>query len=157
MAILLRKYTFTDITVFARTAEGDYINLTDYQVLGTDNEIKVFNSTAPYLITFHSFLCGIYEKRGERPYVCEVTLEELKELTGQKDVTFYKRFVGADKMLNEEQVALFCAWKISEYHSGECLLCDSNTYEFYRVASQRIDGKYRKYKKKLFSKAFYEA
>lgn len=157
MAFLLQKYTFTDITVFARNPEGNYVNLTDYQVLGSDNEVKFFHSTAPYLVTFHSFLCGIYERRGERPYVCEVTLEDLKELAGQKDVSFFRRFVGADKVLNEEQVALFCAWKISEYYSGVCLLCDGCTYEFYRTASQKIGDRYQKYKKKLFSKKFYEA
>lgn len=150
------KYTFTDITIYARTNDNNYVNLTDYQILETENEYRIFNSKAPFLLTFHSFFHNIYKSKGINQKLCEVTLEELKVLAGQCDESFYKRFVDSQKEINEQQIALFCAWKISDYHSGKCFE-NGETYEFYRVANKKENGSYKKYDKRVLTKKFFEA
>lgn len=152
---MVKKYSFTDITVFAKTPDGEYLNITDYQAFCKENEYKTFQSDSPFLIAFHFQFCKIYEKIGQRPDICEATLEDLKTLTGQIDPSFWRRFKDSEKDVNEELAAIFCAWKIADYHSGKVIFnAEEGVYEFYRAASERVGNTYKKYPKLVLSKTF---
>lgn len=136
MTVLLPKYKFIDISVFMKTENG-YINLTDFSIIDfKENERKKFQSEAKYLITFHSFLLGIYQHLGDAPYTCEVTIDELKALTGvsANGNSFWRKFS------DEEQVALFCAKKILEYQYGAVQRTGERTYGFYRLTQKKENG-----------------
>lgn len=150
--LLLPRYVFTDITVYMRTGDGEYLNLTDFSLYEKENERVLLNSASRYVIMFCSFFY-LAHKNGIKPYVCDISLNELLELSGIHDKAFLKRFD-----TNEECLAVFCAKKIMDYRCGKVVRDDGDTYSFYRQGYCIENGKHKKMRNVLiFKKKFYAA
>ena len=152
---LKSKYNFVDISVLMRTGSGNYLNLTDLSLSEQTKEVKL-NTESKFVITFCTFLYGLYEVTGQKKYVCDVTLEDLMGLAGIHNDSFVRRFksnIEADTA--DELLATLCAKKIMDYSYGKCVLKKENgvQYDFYRQTFK--DGK-RVYPL-ICSKFFYTA
>lgn len=156
--LLLSRYVFTDITVFMRTSDGTYLNLTDFIVSGKENERLRLNSDSRYVIMLCSFfyVC-VARKEGAKPYVCDITFDELLELAGIHDKSLLTRFNNSHGDLNEDLLAILCAKKIVDYQYGKVVRGSGNTYGFYRQGYYKESGKYRRSMFLVFEKPFYEA
>lgn len=155
--LMLPKYTFADITVFMKTGEGnEYLNITDYSVL-EENERLCFNSDSPYVIMFCSYFYNSYKKDGQKPYICDISFEELLDLAGIHDKGFLKRFDGASEGANEELLAILCARRILDYRYGRAVKGNKGTYSFFRQTSYKVDGKSRRHLSLVVEKQFYKA
>lgn len=154
---MLPKYTFADITVFMKTENGEYLNITDYRILEEDNEKMHFNSNSRFVIMFCSFFYNSYKTQGQKPYICDITLKELENLAGIHDKSFLKRLNTSVDNDNEDLIAVLCARRILDYRYGKAVRADGNIYAFYRQCSYKVNGKNRKKKSLVFEKQFYEA
>lgn len=155
--MLLPKYSFSDITVYMRTKDGKYLNLTDYEIAFKENERTAYKSKSKFIIVFCSFFYNAYKKRGIKPHICDITLTELLELAGIHDERFAKKYDDVDN--GEELLAMFCAKKIMNYRLGKIVKTNDKDklYAFYRQAYQADEGKNKKIKRLVFVKKFYEA
>lgn len=149
----LPKYAYSDLTVFMRTGKNDYLNITDYSETDRTNEHVAFQSDAPFAIMFCSLFYSSFKDKGIKPYICDVTLEELCDLAGVHDASFVKRFGEANKDL----LAIFCAREIVDYQHGKIVREANNRYSFYRQTHIREDKGYKKRKAVVLTKEFYEA
>lgn len=150
--LLLPRYVFADITVYMKVGKGEYLNLTDFAISEKENERVFLNSDSRYAIMFCSFFY-LAHKNDTKPYICDISLNELLELSGIHDKTFLRRFD-----TNEECLAVLCAKKIMDYRYGKAVRGSGNIYRFYRRGYYSENGKYKKRSKVLiFEKRFYEA
>lgn len=149
--VFLSKYAYSDLTVFMRTGTNVYLNITDYSVT-EENERVTLQSDSPFVIMFCSLFYTAF-KRDIKPYICDISFDELLELAGVHDTTFIKRFGEADKDL----LAMFCAREIVDYQRGKIVRDADTRYSFYRQAHVREGDKYKKRKTVVFTKEFYEA
>ena len=155
--LLLPKYAFVDITVFMKTSEGDYLNLTDFDIASSENEKLRFESESQFIMMFHSFFYPMLKKKGIQPYICDITIDELLALAGIRDKSFLSRFVNSDKEMDYQLLSLHCARKIADYRLGKIAKTNEDTYEFYRNGYSKTSGKYKKEKNLICTKRFYQA
>jgi hypothetical protein len=149
---LLKRYTFADITVFMNTGDsGQYLNLTDFEIT-QEKEILEFDSNSKYIMMFCSFMYHAYKRdcTREKPYICDVTIEELKLLAGIHDKNFIDRLRGCSD--EDELLAVIFAKKIMNYKQGRITRLDETTYQFDR---QAYNGKQKVYKP-VCNKIFYQ-
>ena len=149
----LSKYAYSDLTVFMRVDDNNYLNITDYSEGDNSNEHVEFHSDAPFAIMFYSLFYSSFKDDGTKPYICDITLEELCDLAGVHDAHFIKRFGETNKGL----LAILCAREIVNYQHGKIVKEADNKYSFYRQTHVREGEGYRKRKAIVLTKEFYEA
>lgn len=154
---MLTRYTFPDITVFMRTDDGNYLNLTDFVISEPENERLRFASDSKYILMFQSFLYHSYKNKNISLYVCDLDIDDLVKLAGIRDKSFLKRFTNSFKETDEQLLALFCARKIVNYRSGRITGDKEMVYSFYRIGYCMTNNKYKKEKNLVFKKKFYVA
>lgn len=151
----LPKYAYSDLTVFMRTSDKDYLNLTDYDIMAKENEHVELQSESPFVIMFCSLFYTAFKGK-TKPYVCDVSFDELLELSGVNDKGYVQRFVGKFGE-NKELLAVLCAKKILDYQCGKVVRESKGRYSFYRQGYTCVNGKHTKQKRVVFTKDFYEA
>lgn len=155
--MFLSKYAYSDLTVFMRTGENDYLNITDFSVTEKENERVAFKSDSPFVIMFCSLFYTAFKGKGAKPYVCDLSFEELVELSGVRDKAFMKKFNSVFGEEREKLFAILCAKKMLDYQCGKIVKDAENTYSFYRQGYTLENGKHKKKKVLIFTKEFYEA
>lgn len=148
------KYVFADLTVYMRTKDGDYINLTDYEIEKEVERLSL-NSAADFVLMTCSFLyasscygCGI------KVQICEVTLDDLVVLAGFKDKKFLNRLNVVCKKSYGEMLAIMCAKKIVDYNYGKIILVDKENNE-YSFCRQKFDESRHKISVEVLKKQFF--
>lgn len=154
--MFLPRYAYSDLTVFMRTGKNDYLNITDYSITEEENERVTFQSNSPFVIMFFS-LFYTASKSEIKPYVCDITFDELLELSGICDKGYVRRFVGTFGEASKEFLAVLCAKKILDYQCGNIAKDKGNRYSFYRQGYICENGRHKKQKKLVFTKDFYAA
>lgn len=129
----LKSFRFSDIIVYLRMSNGEYLNITDLNLMDTETcERCALPSDAPFAVCVFPFFDA---ERG----LCEFTFDELLKLAGIGDKSFMNRFRGSFGNSNMECLAVLCAKKIADY-TGGIIEKSGNNYLFYRKSSKRVDG-----------------
>lgn len=146
---MLERYNFVDISIFMRTSNGLYLNLTDF-ILSEENDLIDLGCKAEFVLVFFSF------KKKER-YVCDITLSELLKLANITDKAFIKRLAGCSAGgNNRELLAIFCAKEIVNYRYGRILKDGEFTYTFHRQSFvKNEEGKKKRVYPTVLKKEFY--
>lgn len=146
--LLLPKYSFADITVFMKSNDSNYLNLTDFDISDEDNERLSLGSDSPYVLMFCSFIYYKCREKNDKLFACDVSIEDLMKLAGISDRNFFKRFCSGEDG-NEKLLAALCAKKILDYRYGRAVKEQQYTYSFFRQY-------YKKDKALVLQKKFYE-
>lgn len=157
---MLPKYTFGDATIYMKTEKGDYLNLTDYGLEDTKHERFAFRSGSEYVIMMCSFFYKSYRENGVPAYICDLSFEELLDLSGIHAPAFVNRFKDGSDSLNRDLLAVLCARKIASYASGKIVRAkdNKNCYHFFRHGYDKTaDGKLKHKAVPVFVKEFYKA
>ena len=154
---MLKKYSFSDITVFMKNRSGEYVNLSDYEIGEPENQILRLNASSKYVIILNSFMFNSNQIKGEQNYACEIEFNELIKLAGITDHAFISRFKITNVDYSEDIFAMLCAKRILDYRYGEIRKVQENCYSFARLGFKTISGKKKKVHNVLFEKHFYTA
>lgn len=154
--MFLPKYAYSDLTVYMQIGKNDYLNITDYSVSDKENEHITIQSEAPFVIMFCSSLYTAFG-RDTKPYVCDITFDELLELSGVCDRKFRQYYFAKFGNDSKEFFAILCAKKLLDYQCGKIIRESNHKYSFYRQEYAKEMGKYEKRKKLVFTKDFYMA
>lgn len=151
--MLLPKYAYSDLTVYMRVGENAYLNITDYSVMEEENERITLQSESPFVVMFCSFLYTF--QSNVKPWVCDLSFNELMQLSGVQDKEFTQRFVNKFGEKNKELLAILCAKKVLDYQYGNIVKEPNNKCSFYRLCCVKKNDKYVKRKRLVFTKDLY--
>lgn len=71
----MERYNYNDVTLYKRGIKGVYLNITDYEIDGDNQKIRI-DEQSEYIIAIDN-----YESKDVISYIC-VTLDDIKDIIG---------------------------------------------------------------------------